>query len=87
MNSTETILAAISHLKGGPLTCTQMGSALWGKPYRKWQAYARPGGRILHRMKRMGLVERYYDGRHFFLWKLTTNWEAKLREATKNDKD
>lgn len=63
--------AAMYHLKLGPMTCTQLGAALWGKPYRKWQAYARPGGRLLHHMKRKGLVEQYYDGRHFFLWKLT----------------
>lgn len=81
MTKTEmAIRAAIYHLKIGPRTCTQIGSALWGKPYRKWQSYARPGGRILHLMQRRGLVKQYYDGKHFFLWKLTPDWESKLAQ-------
>lgn len=79
----EAIRKVIEELKGKPRTCTEIGSLLWGKPYRKWQAYARPGGRILHRMKRMGLVEQYYDGRHFMLWKLTNGWEKKLKAGSK----
>lgn len=73
------VKAAIYHLKQGPMTCTQVGSALWGKSYRKWQAYARPGGKLLHHMKRLGIVETYYDGRHFFLWKLKAGWERKVK--------
>ena len=84
MTKTEmAIRATIYHLKQGPMTCTAVGAALWGKPHRKWQAYARPGGRFLHRMKRAGLVVQYYDGKHFFLWKLTP---AALKRI-KNDPD
>lgn len=79
----EAIQQVILQLQQKPRTCTEIGAALWGKPHRKWQAYARPGGRILHLMKRLGLVEQYYDGRHFFLWKLTTNWKSKMKPPRK----
>lgn len=49
----------------GPLTCTELGEALWssGKqasepsaPSTHPQSYARPAGRILQRLKRKGAV-------------------------------
>ncbi len=79
MTMTEmAVNSVLYHLKQGPMTCTQVGAMLWGREGRKWQAYARPGGKILHHMKRLGLVTQYYDGRHFFLWKLTP---AALKKA------
>lgn len=82
MTKTEmAINAAMYHLKCGPMTCTQLGSMLWGKGHRKHQVYARPGGRLLHQMKRQGLVEQYFDGKHFFLWKLTPAAFEKIRNT------
>ena len=73
------VKATIYHLKQGPMTCTQVGAALWGRAGRKHQAYARPGGRLLHHMKRLGIVDTYFDGKHFFLWKLKAGWEQKVK--------
>ena len=70
---------ALEHLARRPRTCSEIGSLLWGRPHRKPQAFARPGGRLLHRMKREGLVTQYYDGRHFFLWRLTPAGEKRIK--------
>jgi hypothetical protein len=79
----ETILKAIEQLQKSPKTCSNLGVMLWGKAHRKPQSYARPAGRLLHEMKRRGLVVQYYDGRHFFLWKLTAAGMAKVSRKDK----
>ncbi len=76
--------AALYHLKQGPMTCSQLGSMLWGRPSRKPSAFARPAGKLLHHMKRAGLVTQYFDGKHFFLWKLTQA-ALKLCKPSKDD--
>ena len=46
-------------LDGGPSSCTAIGEALWrnGSTRCPRQAFARPAGKLLHAMKRRGLVE------------------------------
>ena len=52
-----------------------------------WQAHATfLGGKILHHMKRLGLVEQYYNGKHFFLWKLTTAALKKMNDKSSGGK-
>lgn len=70
--------AAAEYLKKQPNTCTEVGAHLWARGLRKPVAYARPAGRLLHHMKRLGVVEQRFDGRHFFLWHLKPNWKAML---------
>lgn len=69
--------AAVEHLERGPMTCSNLGSLLWGK-FRKPQAYARPAGRVLRALERLGYVRTYFDdfNRHF-MWEPThrgRNW-------------
>lgn len=42
-----------------PLSCTGLGSLLWGGR-RKPQSYARPAGAVIARLVRLGLVVRVY---------------------------
>lgn len=70
--------AAAYLLRGGPMTCSGVGAQLWGRQHRKPQAYARPAGKLLRFMARMGVVEQKFDGSHFFEWHLLPGWEKKL---------
>ena len=73
------IRAAIYYLKNGSMTCTNLGVQLWGKHYRNPQSYARPAGKLLHIMKRMGLVETFYDkSDEHFHWRLTSRWKERV---------
>lgn len=38
-------------------TCTELGEQLWGMAHRNRQSYARPAGKVIARLKRLGLVE------------------------------
>lgn len=44
--------------KRGPMTASNLGAELWGTASRKPQAYARPAGRLLKRLRDAGLVVR-----------------------------
>ncbi len=73
----EAIRAAVVHLKKGPRTCSELGSMLWGNGYKKPQSYARPAGKLLHKMERDGLVYSYFDKFHqHFMWKLRPGADA-----------
>ena len=55
----------------GPQSCTEIGEHVWGGK-RNRQCYARPAGRVLHRLKRAGLVDRYYDkAQRRLVWETT----------------
>lgn len=43
-----------------PMTCTELGEALWGQMWRNPQSYARPAGKIIRRLIAAGLVVRVY---------------------------
>ncbi len=45
-------------LGGHPVTCTELGEALYGQSGRTRQAYARPGGRVIARLVAAGLAAR-----------------------------
>jgi hypothetical protein len=53
----------------GPLPCSQLGEALWGRRGAGNCScpWARPAGRLLHRLLKLGLVHRTHDA-HFTLW-------------------
>lgn len=54
-------LAVIDEFKGEPFTCVMLGERLFDSvknPHR--QAYARPAGKVLRRLKREGLVVEDY---------------------------
>ena len=53
------------------LTCTELGEEMWGTRYRVQQAYARPAGKVLHGLKRRGLVDKF-PCKHCIYWRLTT---------------
>ena len=43
----------------GPCSCTELGEDLWrGNRHCNRQSYARPAGRVLHALARLGLVHR-----------------------------
>jgi hypothetical protein len=44
-------------LATGPKSCTEIGEELWSKRSCNRQSFARPAGKLLHRLKRLGLVE------------------------------
>lgn len=77
----ENVKKAIRFLRLRDMTCSNLGVSMWGNGMRMPQSYARPAGKLLHRMKREGLVEQYYSkfDQHF-LWKLTPNG-LKVKEA------
>lgn len=52
-----------------------VGDAIWGRVHRKPQHYARPAGRLLHWMKRRGLVQCPLNSDGFFWWRLDRNWK------------
>jgi hypothetical protein len=54
----------------GPQTCSNLGAALWGNNHRKPQSFARPAGKILHKLLRAGLVRKIHDPYHIL-------WQAK----------
>lgn len=76
MTKTEmAISAAMYHLKSGSMTCSTLGALLWGKKHRNPQSYARPAGKLLHLMKRKGIVNTYFDRFYNkFMWKLVAGW-------------
>ena len=54
---------ALEKLAERPLTCTELGEALWGwggKRHVNRQSYARPAGKVIQRLVRDGLVERVF---------------------------
>ncbi len=53
-----------------PVSCTEVGEALYCAGHRTRQAYARPGGRLLHMLKREGLVIEVHVAQRF-RWVLT----------------
>lgn len=70
-----------SLMKYGPMTCANLGEEIWiggrGGGYRPLSIYrggtcpyARPAGRIVHRLERLGLADRKYDG-HRTLYRVT----------------
>lgn len=65
-----------------PRSCSTIGSELWGiDSSRPPQAYARPAGRILSRLKKEGLVEQVLERRRF-VYRLT----AKGRRQTQQER-
>ena len=57
----------------GPQSCTQIGEQLFGGK-RNRQAYARPAGKVLHSLRRKGLVEQTRQGcaeYHAASWRLS----------------
>jgi predicted transcriptional regulator len=57
----------------GPQSCTQIGEQLFGGK-RDRQAYARPAGKVLHSLRRKGLVEQTRQGcaeYHASNWRLS----------------
>jgi hypothetical protein len=58
---TDTDRAVLTMLKQ-PCTCTAVGEQIWGG-VRMPQAYARPGGKAIQRLVRLGLVKRVYPSR------------------------
>lgn len=57
---------ALETLADGPLSCTELGerlfsSACQSNPPR--QAFARPAGKLLHRLQRLGLTDYRWYGR------------------------
>lgn len=57
----------------GPQSCTQIGEELFDGN-RNRQAYARPAGKVLHSLKRKGLVEQTRQGcseYHAAHWRLS----------------
>lgn len=60
----------LAMLKRGPRSCTDIGSDLWGTDARMPQAYARPAGRVLARLRDEGLVEQVLERRRF-VYRLT----------------
>ena len=60
---------AITRLRLGPATATQIGEWIYGRPWRKPQAYSRPGGRVLRWLAVRGVIERH-DTRERMMWRL-----------------
>jgi hypothetical protein len=57
---TEIQQKTLDALANGPLTCTELGEILW--PDRRSlsadrQSWARPAGKVLHSLKKLGLVK------------------------------
>lgn len=68
----QTDVKALEALKRGPMTCANLGSELWGANRRGGNCscpWARPAGKLLHRLERRGLVRRIRDP-HYALWGL-----------------
>lgn len=82
MNLSDTEKQVIQLLsKEGPLTCSQIGEALWGKHRKRAESYARPAGRIVRRMERRELVMRSWSpGRDRMLIRLGP--EGRKQEKT-----
>ena len=79
MTRTETSMwAAIHEMRIGPVTCSSLGAYLWGKSCRVPQSYARPAGKLLYQMERLGIARCSMEGRHF-VWRLTAGWEQALK--------
>jgi hypothetical protein len=67
---TETDEAVLKLLANGNMTPTEIGETLWGGR-RNRQAYARPAGKVLHRLQRMGKVICCHDiKRDRMTWRL-----------------
>ncbi len=52
-----------------PMTCSDFGQKMWGTASRPQQAYARPAGRMLKRLRTLGFVTPLWirgDPRHLF---------------------
>jgi hypothetical protein len=75
MTTTRKDEAVLKYLKEHPnQTCSSLGASLWRHGYqggRKPQAYARPAGKVLRRLERLGLVLYKYRKHGSFLWCLT----------------
>lgn len=54
--------AAVELLRIAPLSCSDLGYALWGKRGRKPQDYARPASRLIAWMEHRGLVRHEFHG-------------------------
>lgn len=78
--------AAAYHLKGVPMTASNLGEMLWGRQARMPQHYARPAGKLLQEMKRIGVVTDSFDKYHH-LWKLRIGWEKKLESELRPEPD
>ena len=69
-------------LKRGPLSCTEIGETLWGEtcqsnPNR--QAFARPAGKVVRRLRRDGLVAIGWAERRC-VWRITAEGIKELAE-------
>jgi hypothetical protein len=55
--------------RGGAMTCARLGEALWGRTGKGNCScpWARPAGKLLHRLRRLGLVRREAT-EHHTLW-------------------
>ena len=67
----------------GEHTCTSIGSALTGRQSAYgWQTSAREGGRTLHALRRLGLVQvdfkKRSNGKGWWSWSLTVEGQAEI---------
>lgn len=67
---TEMQRRAVALLRRGPQTCTTLGSGVQDRAWHLPQTYARQGGTILKALERRGIVQRRFDGYHWW-WTLT----------------
>lgn len=68
---TVTDEAVLALLATGNMTCTEVGETMWGRRGKGRQSYARPAGKVLHRLKRLGKVVCTFDpARDRHTWKL-----------------
>ena len=72
----------------GRATCTQVGETIWGGGVagkaRDRQHYARPAGRALHRLQRVGLVVMKQESSKTFFrhwWHLTIKGKARVQAS------
>lgn len=68
-------------LDGEPdgITAAYVGDALWGRRHRLPQHWARPAGKILHRLQRGGLCHVLSDRWHRRVWRITAQGQRALR--------
>lgn len=53
----EAVVQVAERRSDGKFTCTELGEVLFDGPRRNRQCYARPAGKVLHRLEAMGYVE------------------------------